>query len=429
MFASASDGAFAFSLLSGSFPPTQRRMVGLRSESVMSKRNAKTFFERVRPWQWIKHTVFAQYLYVWAMKVGSPPQAKTIWVIDAFAGAGQFIDKATGQKAEGSPIKAARIARDYNERADKKAVGKQMRLICIERDRDHYEALKEHLAEFDFAEVLHGEFGEHAEAIAEKIGHDRALVLLDPIGLKAMGAEACRALFRRPGKTDALVNVQFSVVHRTRGQLLPDGEPNPEVPSAAKTVEALDSFFGTNEWRKRIAISRKPVGEQEEEYLQLYYESVVGDGMRCRHHYPVNATYEGKPKYFLVNIADHPDAEWLFNDLCANVESRLYISTCQREKPGTLPGFFEDEDEQRVARLRDELGEAALRLLAEQPTRSMAYKTLCLALRPDFFGKLKEGDYSKAIKQLVGDGRVEREKKGTYPKLQPQELISLPARS
>ena len=144
----------------------------------MSRGNAKTFFGRVRPWQWIKHSVFAQYLFVWAMKVGSVAQAKTIWVIDAFAGAGEFVDAVTGETADGSPIKAAHIAHDYNERADKKAAGKQMRLICIERDSDHYEALKERLAEFDFAEVLLGEFSEHAHEITRKIGHDRALILL-----------------------------------------------------------------------------------------------------------------------------------------------------------------------------------------------------------------------------------------------------------
>ena len=392
----------------------------------MSRGNAKTFFGRVRPWQWIKHSVFAQYLYVWAMKVGSVPQANTIWVIDAFAGAGEFIDAATGDSAEGSPIKAARIARDYNQRADKKAAGKQMRLICIERDAGHYEALKERLAEFEFAEVLLGEFSEHADEMARKIGHDRALVLLDPIGVKALDAEACRKLFRRPGKTDALVNVQFSVVHRTRGQLLPNGEPNPAVQSAAKTVEALDAFFGTDEWRTRIAINGKSAKEQEEEYLQLYYDSVVGPGMRCKHHYPVSATYDGKPKYFLVNIADHPDAEWLFNDLCAAVESRLYIVSCQRENPGALTGFFEDEDNRRLEGLRDELGRAVLTLLAERPARSMTFDAICLTLRPRFFGKLKKGDYDKAVKQLLTADKLRRQQKGIRPKLLPHEVISLP---
>jgi three-Cys-motif partner protein len=392
----------------------------------MSKRNAKTFFRRIRPWQWIKHSIFTQYLVVWAMKVGSPPQAKTIWVIDAFAGSGSFTDLLTGETDEGSSVKAALVGKKYNERPDKQAAGKQLRLICIERDPQNCKELKERLSGFDFAEVLPGEFGQHADEIIAKIGNDPALILLDPIGVKSIDATTCRKLLHRRGKTDAFVNVQFSVVHRTRGQLLPDGEPDPAVQGSEANVRNIDAFFGTDEWRKRIAINRKSARDQEQEYLQLYFDSVVGPGFSSKHAYPVSGTYGGRPKYYLVHIADHPDADWLINDLLATVESRLYIVSAQRDNPGALPGFFEEDDRQRVRGLGRKLGEATLKLLAERPSRAMSYQSLCLALRPQFFGMLKQGDYSKAIKQLVADDRVDREKNGTHPKLQPGEVISLP---
>jgi three-Cys-motif partner protein len=392
----------------------------------MSKGSAKTFFRRVRPWQWIKHSIFTQYLVVWAMKVGSPPQAKTIWVIDAFAGSGSFSDETTGETDEGSSVKAALVGKKYNERSDKQAAGKQLRLICIERVPELYEELKERLSGFDFAEVLPGEFGEHAEEVIAKIGSDRALILLDPIGVKSIDAETCRKLLHRPGKTDAFVNVQFAVVHRTRGQLLPDGEPDPTVQGSVANVRNIDAFFGTDEWRMRIAINGKSAKEQEAEYLQLYFDSVVGPEFSCKHAYPVSGTYGGKPKYYLVHIADHPDADWLINDLLATVESRLYIVSAQRDHPGAFPGFFEEDDRQRVEGLRKELGVATLKLLAERPSRSMSYRDICLALRPRFFGKLREGDYSKAIKQLLKDKKLDRVQKGVRPKLLPHEVISLP---
>jgi hypothetical protein len=114
----------------------------------------------------------------------------------------------------------------------------------------------------------------------------------------------------------------------------------------------------------------------------------------------VSARYGGKPKYYLVHIADHPDADWLINDLLATVESRLYIVSAQRDHPGALAGFFEEDNKQRLLGLRRDLGAAALKLLAERPTRSASYQEICLELRPRFFGRLKEGDYSKAIKEL-----------------------------
>jgi len=392
----------------------------------MSKGSAKTFFRRIRPWQWIKHSIFTQYLYVWAMKVGSAPRTKTIWVIDAFAGSGGFTDEITGEKDEGSSVKAALFCKQYNGRPDKRAAGKHVRLICIERDPENYNKLKARLSSFDFVEVLLGEFGEHADEVIALIGTDPALILLDPIGVKSIDAETCRRLLHRRGKTDAFVNVQFSVVHRTRGQLLPHGEPNPEVQGSAASVRNIDAFFGDDEWRKRIAINGKSAKEQEAEYLRLYFESVVGPGFSCKHAYPVSARYGGKPKYYLVHIADHPDADWLINDLLATVESRLYIVSAQRDHPGALAGFFEEDNKQRLLGLRRDLGAAALKLLAERPTRSASYQEICLELRPRFFGRLKEGDYSKAIKELLTERRLERQQRGVRPKLLPHEVISLP---
>jgi hypothetical protein len=58
--------------------------------------------------------------------------------------------------------------------------------------------------------------------------------------------------------------------------------------------------------------------------------------------------------------------------------------------------------------------------------RAITYGKLCLSLRPEFFGKLREGDYSKATKHLLTDGRLLRERKGVRPKLLEHELISLP---
>lgn len=387
--------------------------------------SAKGFFARVRPWQWIKHSIFTHYLWVWAMKVGSPPQAKTIWVIDAFAGAGEYTDTETGEKAEGSALQAALISKRYNDRPDKQATGKQLRLICIERDPAHCAALKERLKGFDFVTVLEGEFGEHADTIVSMTGDDRALLLLDPIGLKSINAATCKKILHRNGKTDAFVNVQFTIVHRTRGQMLPDGEPNPGKHGSAATVRNIDEFFGTTAWRK-IAVGEMSLREREAALLQLYFDEVVGTRYSCKHAYPVKRTFGEKPKYYFVHVADHPDADWLINDLLASVESRLFIVSWERANPGALTGFAEAEDNVRIEKLRRQLGEAAIELVRKQPSRAMPYGQLCLALRPTFFGKLKEGDYSKAIKALIEKEHLAREKTGIRPKLTPEEVISLP---
>jgi three-Cys-motif partner protein len=386
--------------------------------------SGKKFFRRIRPWQWIKHSIFTQYLWVWAMKVGSPPQAKTIWVIDAFAGAGEFKDDETGETAEGSPLRAALVAKKYNELDRKVAEGKQLKLICIERDRDNAARLAERLAGFDFATVMPGEFGEHADEIASMIGDDPALVLLDPIGVKSIDAKMCKKLLHRAGKTDAFVNVQFAVVHRTRGQLLPNGEPNPEIPGSSALVQNIDDFFGTEDWRA-IATNGKPFREQEQEYLQLYFDSVVGPRFRCKNAYPVKRRFGGTTKYYLVHIADHPDADWLINDLLASVESRQFMASRAEATPGALPGFVEHDESERVALLRKKLGAAMVACLDAAPEKSMTFDSLRVAVRGEYFGTLKEGEYSKVVKQLLTDGRISREREGVRARLELSEKITL----
>jgi three-Cys-motif partner protein len=388
----------------------------------MTKGNAKKFFRTVRPWQWIKHTIFTQYLKVWAWKVGS--QAKIIWVIDAFAGTGEFRDTGTGEIAPGSPVRAALVAKEYNEHPNKKVAGKTLRLICIERDPEHHAELCERLKGFDFVTVLRGEFGEQADEIARMIGDDPALILLDPIGVKSIHADVCRKLLQRRGKTDAFVNVQFAIVHRAGGMLGDDSEPDPANAVARGNIENIDEFFGTKDWRK-IAQSGKSKDEREAAYLKLYFDTVVGPRYSSKHAYPVRRTYEGPPRYFLASIADHPDAEWLINDLLAGVETRLYIQSRKREDPNMLEGFAEALDEARVETLRCEVGKEVLALLRAAPGQRLRYGQLCLALRTEHFGKLKHGDYSKIVKKLYGDDQLNREKKGRHPALTEDELIFL----
>lgn len=59
------------------------------------------------------------------------------------------------------------------------------------------------------------------------------------------------------------------------------------------------------------------------------------------------------------------------------------------------------------------------------PRPTMASEPLCVRLRDAFFGQLKQGDYSKVVKQLLKDRRVTREQEGIRPKLLPDDKITL----
>src|SRR5437588_2528192 len=139
----------------------------------------ETFFASVREWQWIKHLILSDYLWPWAMKVGST--FREIFVVDAFAGAGTYRTP-QGETREGSPVITARRARQY--RATRPV--SKMRVICIERNPVNYRKLAEHMAPFgDLVKTIPGDFHDHVGEILGEIGQAPAVILLDPIGLKA----------------------------------------------------------------------------------------------------------------------------------------------------------------------------------------------------------------------------------------------------
>ena len=83
-------------------------------EAVMPTFDAERFFDDTRDWQWIKHTIFAEYIDTWATIVGK--WAQQIWIVDAFAGAGSFKAPDTDQETDGTPLLAARAIEAYNAR-------------------------------------------------------------------------------------------------------------------------------------------------------------------------------------------------------------------------------------------------------------------------------------------------------------------------
>jgi three-Cys-motif partner protein len=364
----------------------------------------EVFFASVREWQWIKHRILADYLMPWSMRVGST--APDIFVVDAFAGAGTYRTP-TGEAREGSPVIAARQARQYQGARP----SGRMRVICVERNRRLCSRLRDHMAPFgSLVTIYDGDFHDHIAQILDAIGQAPAVILLDPIGLKAITASRCRQLLQRAGKTDLFVIVHFGIVRRAAGQLLADGSANPRIKPADATTRNVDEFFGTTEWR-RIALDPSIDGvEMEIAYLHLYFRSVLGDRYRFKSAYDVRADLDGPVKYWLVHASDNEGAFWLMNDAVVKVDQMLIRR--KYDRPGQLPGIAE-------SLIAGALGHAALEreevlerdILQALLTASglLTFHELKWELAQDHFGKVTQGTYGKAVKQLVKAGRLVRE--------------------
>jgi three-Cys-motif partner protein len=367
----------------------------------------RRFFNTIsrRQWTWIKHTILGRYLRPWSMKVGT--LADTIWVLDCFAGAASYEDVVTGERVDGSPVISALEARRYAEGRP----GKQMGVICVERNRKNYADLVERMSGFsDVVTTFRGSFARHLEAITTMIGDDPALIFLDPIGLKAITAEACRGLLERKGKTDIFVIVDFGIVHRTRGQLLSDGRPNSEIPGAAANAANIDAFFGGSR-RWRSVDRRLPVVDRERAYMHIYFEDVLGGWFAFTSACPVRGSYEATPEYWMVHAASHVDAHLLMNDEIAKVDKQLYLRTYGEN---ALPEVVEQLYQAKVRKRLDALEHDVLEYVRAAGTSGASFEAIVLGTLPRHFGQVKvgkwAGDYARTIRKLIDHGQLRRQK-------------------
>lgn len=385
----------------------------------------RRFFATVssREWTWIKHSILGHYMRPWSRKVGST--AKCIWVVDCFAGAGGYLDETTGERRDGSPVLAAKEALGYA----RERPGRQMRVICVERNHENFVELEQRVAGFgDTVACLEGDFAKHVPAILSLIGSDPALVLLDPIGLKAIGADACRGLLGRKGKTDLFVIVDFAIVHRTRGMLDEEGQPLPGRRTAPKLAANIDDFFGASQsWRQvPLALDAE---ERERAYLRLYFEEVLLDTFEYVGGLPVRKTVGAPPEYWMVHAASHFDAHRLMNDEIARVDAELYRRSYADSFPELVEDFYEQLRVERLAKLKHDI----VVFIRRRGPRGATVQEVVESMFGRHFGLAKinqwAGDYGPLLRELISEDDIRRERSVLRAKFEPSERLTAVAKS
>jgi len=384
----------------------------------MPRTDPSKFFDKYRSWQWIKHSILTDYLVVWARKVGSI--ARTIHIVDAFAGAGHY-DSDDGATIEGSPVIEAKLAQQYKRQFPTRDIT----VFCIERDAANFTKLERAMEPFgSLVTVRRGDFYDHVDEIAARLKSDPSLILLDPIGLKAITADRCLPLLQRFGKTDLFVIVDFGIVHRAAGQLLPEGTPKPSIPGARRLGQMVDAFFGTTNWRGIATNPALSLEEKESRYLDFYFDNVLGNHYRFKSAYEVRSRHHGPIQYWLVHASNHEDAVWLMNDCIVKVDRALLSQTY--EAPDQLPGIVEGTVAAYEIGIDQELRRAILAVLTKFGGDSTFRRLRRELLYDGFYGRVKESAYARAVKALVKEGKVIRQNR-PGAKLELTEIIRLPA--
>ncbi len=376
----------------------------------MAAFSPEEFFGSEREWQWIKHDIFAGYTSTWLTILGS--RHSKLHIVDAFAGAGRFIN-AEGNEVDGSPLITGGLVAGYNKKNE--SSGKSCDLLCIEKHPANAKTLASVMQRFSaFATVKEGAHQEHQQAILDFAGSDPLLLFLDPIGLKQIQAAEIAPLIQRTGKTDVFLTIDFQVVHRTVGMLDATGQAVEEVAVAKANAENLDRFFGSDEWRQ-VAGGATSSREQERKLLDIFFEHAVGTRYTYKNAYAVRRSASSPPKYWLAHLCDSEKGYLLMNDLIVKIDREVR----ERESRGaqSLPGLSREDEMQRLL-------EGAARELIEGNASGIAFSEIQKALLPRFFGIVKQGAYSKAVKNLLKANVCSRQQSGIRPKLLPDEIIT-----
>jgi len=361
------------------------------------------FFAQAKTRSLHKLDVYGKYLqplvFKWGQLAGPRRPGRHIWLIDGFAGAGRYQPDDGGQAQDGSPLVAAKWARQI-------AVDRRyplVRCINVERDKECFAELERNLAPWtsgaDVAINLRGEFSEHIDLILETIGNDPALIFLDPFGVSGIEMELVEKALARAGKTELIVHFSDKTFLRMAGHLDNNDERLPVGQKVAESKLArLDAVIGNRLWRRIWTDQSRSTDDAIAATIELYLSE-----LRLRigyaHQIPIRDAFSDRPAYRLVFCTGSAHGVELMSDIARRYEARLK----ETHDAGTMTLWEDQEARQRLTDLRDAIHAAGL--LHGTVTREQIIHELA----PKHFGKYTSTEYARAIRELVGMGLIERQ--------------------
>ena len=321
--------------------------------------------------------------------------------MDAYAGAGAYEPDADGKRAQGSPLVAAKIARQYNVEAAKP--GKEIRLVNVESNADCFARLEESLMGFgpDVSNLC-GRFQDHLDRILEMVGGDPVLFFIDPFGMEGADIRVIDRILERRSKTvtELLINFSHRGFQRMAGNINPNAK-TPQAKAAARTkVERLSAILGTPFWQGAWRNPDLLGDEKLDQVADLYAEQLRARGIDQVHSIHMRDCWDAPPAYRLFFATRSAHGVYLMSDIVADYERDLFDA--RFEGSFHLAWNQEDKAKQRAA-LRDEVHEFGLARGEANPLQ------VFLHFAPLHFGEWTQTDYMECLRELVKLGGIDRD--------------------
>lgn len=217
--------------------------------------------------------IYKKYLNSWLTIFNKQKWYEEVYIVDCFAGRGNYDFECKKGVIDGSPLIAVKMAKEFNE----KFVNQQLKnknkfnikCIFIENDNKNLDylnnLLKPYLSYVDI-EVIKGNFNHEIKKVVAKIGIKPALFLIDPFGIKTLKRESVESIVAKKGAKDILLNYIQEGVERIEGlakrRLI---ECKELTVKEIKTIKHLSDFMGHLDC----------IGKDEKVILKMYAEEVL----------------------------------------------------------------------------------------------------------------------------------------------------------
>jgi three-Cys-motif partner protein len=284
----------------------------------------------------VKHIILEKYLPSWERILGS--RNRRLCYFDCYAGPGVY--EYQGQKVEGSPLIAVRVAQEYLA----KATGQQMTVILVERDekqRSSLDAELKRMQPYGQGLQVHVMAEDVKEFVPKLLGEVPNLApsffMVDPYG-HPLTVPILNDILKRP-QTEALINFMYYRINMDAGN--------------SKVQHHLDEMFGNHEWRSQPFL--KESGRKREQGFLEYFMSKID----AHYKLPFRIRFDvedGVPrkrtKYYLIHASNHPRAVLLMKEVMWPLGDEEGLFDFSGEKHGVLFSRTPSEEELREILLR-----------------------------------------------------------------------------
>lgn len=347
----------------------------------------------------LKIEAYGKYLQPLAYKLLS--RFQRLYIVDGFAGAGRYEPADHGAGVDGSPLVAARFAKQYN--VDHHRRRRDIRLINVEKDRENYARLVRNLAGFgELCVNLHGSFELQLDDILRRIGRHPALFFLDSFGMQAVDVRVIDRILERRADcvTEFLIHFSDKALNRVAGNLNAQTVREIDRQAAESKLRNLDEMIGTPWWRGCFTNPELATAEQRcDAAAEIYMAQVRQRGIQCVNELRMRDAYDDPPRYRLIFATRNAHGTYLMSDIGAKHEAKLFSARFE----GTFElSWKRDERSRQRAALREEIHRYGLELGVVSPL------DIYLRFSPEHFARWETHDYDECLRELVTAGGIDR---------------------